>query len=110
MATSDDLNTGLMARLIETMQSAVRAYQRGELDLRRLIADLDGAIEAAREFGPSPSVHELRRDWGRLEIIYSIQRQERRTELTPDEAGEVDEAAARLAEQLAAAARGTAIG
>ena len=87
--------------LIGLLASALDSYERGDAGLARLVADVEGAIEALFDVADSAWVEQLRSAWSGLEIVYALALDEGRSTLTGEERGDVDETIAELRALLA---------
>lgn len=76
----------LVARLLTT---TLDGYERGELDLARLVSDVEECVDGLFEVADEAWVEELRSSWGRFEIVYAVALDEGRTVLEEEDRGEV---------------------
>jgi hypothetical protein len=87
--------------LIGLIAKALDSYERGETGLARLVADVEGGIEALFDVADSAWVEQLRSTWSGLEIVYALALDEGRSALTDEERSDVDETIAELRSLLA---------
>jgi len=88
--------------LVGLIAKSLDAYERGEAGLARLVADVEGAIEALFDVADSEWVERLRSAWSGLEIVYALVLDEGRSGLTDEERCDIDETIAELRSLLAA--------
>jgi hypothetical protein len=88
--------------LVGLITKALDDYERGDLGLGRLVADIDAAVEALFDVADTDWVEELRSASSGLEIVYAIVLDEGRPALTDQERGDIDQTIAELRALLAA--------
>jgi hypothetical protein len=88
--------------LVGLIMKALKLYERGEIGLGRLVADVESGVDALLDLAENGWVEELRSAWSGLEIVYAVALDEGRAELTCEERDDVDETIAELRGVLAA--------
>lgn len=88
-------------RLSGLARESLDAYERGEIGLTRLVANVESAIEALLDIADVAWVEELRSAWSGLEIVHALALDDGRRTLTDGERGEIAETIAELRSLLA---------
>jgi hypothetical protein len=82
--------------LLGLITEALDAYERGEVDLARLVADVEHGVEALFDVADHDWVEKLRSAWSGLEIVYALALDEGRSTLSDEERRDIDETIAEL--------------
>jgi hypothetical protein len=75
--------------LVELIRASAQSFERSDIDLRRLVSDLESTIDALTDVADADWVEELRSMWWRLELINALAMDESRTNLSDEERGEI---------------------
>jgi hypothetical protein len=76
--------------LVGLIAEALDAYESGEVDLARLVADVERGVEALFDVADHDWVEELRSAWSGSEIVYALALDEGRSTLSDDERANID--------------------
>lgn len=89
--------------LVGLIVNALDEYERGDVGLARLVADVEGGIDALFDVSYKEWVEQLRSAWSGLEIVHAMALDEgRSTTLSDEERDDIATAVAELRSLLAA--------
>lgn len=88
--------------LIELIVNALGAYESGDVNLARLIVEVESGIDALFDIADDNWIAQLRSAWSGLEIVYAMALDEGRSTLSDEERGEIAATVSELRSLLAA--------
>lgn len=88
--------------LIGLIVNALDGYESGNAGLARLVADVEGGIDALFDVADNEWVEHLRSAWSGLEIVYAMALDEDRSTLSDEERAEIVATIAELRSLLTA--------